>query len=505
MKRILHLHKDDQIAVAVGSFEAGELLTPFEYRCSQAIPSGHKVAVKPIASGEEVRRLGQVIGRATSDIAIGKWVHEMNLGYETSHARAAIGSRVRNQPSALQTDIPVFQGYRRANGKVGTRNYIGVIAMVNCSSLVTRKIAQHFSPQLLEQFPGVDGVVPLTHQSGCSLSIVSTSMNMLRRTIGGYAQHPNFFGILLVSLGCEDNQIDALLEDQELTSGTILRTMSIQDEGGTRSSIAHGIDQVDAMLKSASQATRSPIPASELIVGLQCGGSDGMSGLTANPALGAAVDRLVSYGGTAILAETPEIHGAENFLLERAVSQAVGEKLLGLLDWWEDYTKRESSGFDGNATPGNRAGGLTTILEKSLGAVAKGGTTNLVDVIEYAEPVKERGLIFMDSPGYDPTSATGQVASGANLIAFTTGRGSCFGCRPSPSIKLASNTAMFEKMQEDMDINCGVVLDGDVDIDAMGQRIFDVMLATASGAQTKSELLGYGEDEFAPWHINAWL
>jgi altronate hydrolase len=330
-------------------------------------------------------------------------------------------------------------------------------------------------------------------------------MDMLRRTIGGYAQHPNFFGILLVSLGCEDNQIDALLEDQELTSGTILRTMSIQDEGGTRSSIAHGIDQVDAMLKSASQATRSPIPASELIVGLQCGGSDGMSGLTANPALGAAVDRLVSYGGTAILAETPEIHGAENFLLERAVSQAVGEKLLGLLDWWEDYTKRESSGFDGNATPGNRAGGLTTILEKSLGAVAKGGTTNLVDVIEYAEPVKERGLIFMDSPGYDPTSATGQVASGANLIAFTTGRGSCFGCRPSPSIKLASNTAMFEKMQEDMDINCGVVLDGDVDIDAMGQKIFDVMLATASGAQTKSELLGYGEDEFAPWHINAWL
>jgi altronate hydrolase len=505
MQRILHLHKDDQIAVAVGDFEVGDKLYPFALHCSDQIPSGHKVAIKQIAAGEEVCRLGQVIGRATSEIAAGQWVHEINLGYEPSHASAEIGSRVRNLPSISPTEVPAFQGYRRANGKVGTRNYLGVIAMVNCASLVTRKIAQHFGPDILKRFPGVDGVVPLTHTSGCSVSIGSTSMDMLRRTIGGYARHPNFAGILLVSLGCEDNQIDALLEDQQLTSGNLLHSISIQDEGGTRSAIARGIAEVEAMLETAAQGNRSPIPASELIVGLQCGGSDGMSGLTANPALGAAVDRLIAYGGTAILAETPEIHGAENLLLERAVNQAVGEKLLGLLDWWQDYTKREPNRFDGNASPGNRAGGLTTILEKSLGAVAKGGTTNLVDVIEYADPVTERGLIFMDSPGYDPVSATGQVASGANLIAFTTGRGSCFGCRPSPSIKLASNTPMFERMREDMDINCGVVLDGDVDIDEMGQQIFDLMLATASGAQTQSEILGYGEDEFAPWHINAWL
>jgi len=259
------------------------------------------------------------------------------------------------------------------------------------------------------------------------------------------------------------------------------------------------------MLERAAQAKREPVPVSEIIVGLQCGGSDSFSGISANPALGAAVDRLVASGGTAILAETPEIYGAENLLLERAVTQEVGEKLLGLLDWWEGYTRNEPQGFDNNPSPGNKAGGLTTILEKSLGAVAKGGTTNLTDVIGYAQPLITRGLVFMDSPGFDPMSATGQVASGANLIAFTTGRGSCFGCRPSPSIKLATNTAMFRRMEEDMDINCGAILDDEASIDEMGELVFREMIATASGKPTKSELLGYGEDEFAPWHVNAWL
>jgi altronate hydrolase len=285
----------------------------------------------------------------------------------------------------------------------------------------------------------------------------------------------------------------------------MLRTLSIQETGGTSASIAAGINEVAEMIAIAAKAERGPVPASELVVGLQCGGSDGLSGLTANPALGAAVDRLVACGGTAILSETPEIHGAENLLLERAVSRAVGERLIALLDWWQDYTRREPHGFDGNASPGNREGGLTTILEKSLGAVAKGGSTNLVDVINYAEPVSSKGLVFMDSPGFDPVSATGQVASGANLIAFTTGRGSCFGCRPSPSIKLASNTPIYERMREDMDFNCGTVLDGEESLEAMGERIFQLMLESASGKATKSELLGYGEDEFAPWHINAWL
>jgi altronate hydrolase len=311
--------------------------------------------------------------------------------------------------------------------------------------------------------------------------------------------------VLLVGLGCEDNQIDQLVEEENLELGDGLAKLVMQETGGTRSSVARGIEIVEAMLERAAKARRRPIPASELMVGLQCGGSDSFSGITANPALGAAVDRLVACGGTAILAETPEIYGAENLLLERAVSPEVGQRLIGLLDWWEDYTRNEPQGFDNNPSPGNKAGGLTTILEKSLGAVAKGGSTNLVEVYGYGQPVEKRGLVFMDSPGFDPMSATGQVAGGANLIAFTTGRGSCFGCRPAPSIKLATNTAMYARMEEDMDINCGAILDGEKSIEEMGEEIFQAMLATASGRPTKSELLGYGEDEFAPWHVNAWL
>ncbi|MEP3436864.1 MAG: altronate dehydratase family protein [Hoeflea sp.] len=506
MKRLLHMHKDDQIAIAVDGLEAGEALPNFEVVACDRVPPGHKIAIAAIAKGSEVRRLGQVIGRATADIAAGQWLHEHNLGYEPSHAARDIGSRLHNTRFLPREQVPVFQGYRRSDGKVGTRNFIGVIASVNCSSLVTRRIADHYNALgALDAYPGCDGVVALTHKSGCSVSDGSTSMDMLRRTLGGYIRHPNFAGLLIVGLGCEDNQIDDMLADQNLVPGPMLRTLSIQDAGGTRAAITAGISQVSEMVAEAAKATRSAVPASELVIGLQCGGSDGLSGLTANPALGAAVDRLVACGGTAILAETPEIHGAENLLLERAVNREVGERLIGLLDWWQDYTKREPHGFDGNASPGNREGGLTTILEKSLGAVAKGGTTNLVDVINYAEPAEKPGLIFMDSPGFDPVSATGQVASGATLVAFTTGRGSCFGCRPSPSIKLASNTPIFERMRDDMDFDCGTVLDGTETIEEMGERIFQLMLATASGAATQSEILGYGEDEFAPWHINAWL
>jgi altronate hydrolase len=345
----------------------------------------------------------------------------------------------------------------------------------------------------------------LTHKSGCSVSDGSKSMDMLRRTLGGYARHPNFAGVLIVGLGCEDNQIDLLLDDQSLAEGPMLRTLVMQDLGGTRASVKAGIEAVEAMLPQAAAVKRAPLPASELVVGLQCGGSDSFSGISANPALGAAVDRLVAAGGTAILAETPEIYGAENLLLERAVSSTVGEKLIGLLKWWEDYTRGEPDGLDDNKSPGNAAGGLTTILEKSLGAVAKGGSTNLVDVIGYGEPVREKGLVFMDSPGFDPMSATGQVASGANLICFTTGRGSCFGCRPAPSLKLATNSAMYRRMEDDMDLDCGTILDGTASVDEVGGEIFEAMLATASGRPTKSELLGYGEDEFAPWHVNAWL
>jgi len=328
-------------------------------------------------------------------------------------------------------------------------------------------------------------------------------MQLLRRTLGGYARHANFAGVLMIGLGCEANQISALLGAESLEEGPLLRTFSIQDTGGTAKTIAYGIRLIEEMLPLANDARREEVPASHITVGLQCGGSDGYSGITANPALGAAVDLLVRHGGTAILSETPEIYGAEHLLTRRAVSPAIGEKLVARIRWWEAYTAREKGEMNNNPSPGNKAGGLTTILEKSLGAVAKGGTTNLVDVYEYAEPVTAKGFVYMDTPGYDPVSATGQVAGGANMIVFTTGRGSAYGCAPSPSLKLSTNTALWTRQEEDIDLNCGEIVDGSASVQELGERLFRMMLETASGSRTKSEQHGYGQNEFIPWYLGA--
>ena len=499
---LLRLSPADQVAVALSAIASGTPLSPFSSAtASNDIPAGHKVALSPIAEGAEVFRLGQPIGLAARAIAAGEHVHIHNLSYPGSLADPKI--TVTRRASPTQKEIPTFLGFRRADGRVGTRNYVGVLTTVNCSARVAKLIAGHFNgPQAGGK---VDGVVALTHSSGCSVSDGSPSMDMLRRTIAGYARNPNFAGVLIVGLGCEDNQIDLLCAQEGLELDGRVRSLGIQDTGGTTRTIQAGIAIVEQLIAEASLARREAVPVSELIVGLQCGGSDSFSGLTANPALGAAVDILVGYGGTAILSETTEIYGAENLLLQRVANEEVGRKLIGLLDWWKGYTAKEPKGFDNNPSPGNKAGGLTTILEKSLGAVAKGGSTTLMEVYRYAERVAEKGLVFMDSPGYDPVSATGQVAGGANLICFTTGRGSCFGCRPSPSLKLATNSALFAHMEDDMDINCGVILDQGTSIEEMGREIFARMVRTASGEPTKSEILGYGDDEFAPWHINAWL
>ena len=335
------------------------------------------------------------------------------------------------------------------------------------------------------------------------MDVQGESMQVLRRTLGGYARHANFAGVLIVGLGCEANQINALLGAESLKEGPLLRTFSIQDTGGTGKSIARGVEMIREMLPHANQVTRESVSASHLVLGLQCGGSDGYSGITANPALGAAVDRLVRHGGTAILSETPEIYGAEHLLTRRAVSQEVADKLISRIKWWEEYTARNNGEMNNNPSPGNKAGGLTTILEKSLGAVAKGGTTNLVAVYEYAEPVTARGFVYMDTPGYDPVSATGQVAGGANMICFTTGRGSAYGCAPSPSLKLATNTALWNRQEEDIDINCGEIVDGAASVDEIGERFFRMILDTASGKKSKSELHGYGQNEFVPWYLGA--
>lgn len=501
----IRLHPADDVVIARQQLVGGTKLIDDNVTVVGLVPPGHKVATRAIAKGAPVRRYNQIIGFASRDIAPGEHVHLNNLQMGTFDRDYAFG--VDAKPTQYVTPRATFMGIVRADGpnagRIATRNYLGILSTVNCSATVARGIAGHFTRERLAAFPNVDGVVALTHGSGCGMDTHGEGMALLRRTLGGYARHANFAGVLMVGLGCEANQISALLGAQELQEGPLLRTYSIQDTGGTAKSIARGVAMIDEMLPHANQVTRQPVPASHITVGLQCGGSDGYSGITANPALGAAVDLLVRHGGTAILSETPEIYGAEHLLTRRAVSRAVGEKLVSRIKWWEDYTAREKGEMNNNPSPGNKAGGLTTILEKSLGAVAKGGTTNLVDVYEYAQPVTAKGFVYMDTPGYDPVSATGQVAGGANMIVFTTGRGSAYGCAPSPSLKLSTNTPLWVKQEEDIDLNCGEIADGTMSIDESGERLFRLMLETASGQRTKSERHGYGQSEFVPWYLGA--
>ena len=497
----IRLHPNDDVVIARSQLVGGTRLMDEDVAVTGLVPPGHKVATRAIARGQPVKRYNQVIGFASRDIAPGEHVHLHNLAMGAFDRDYAFGADAH--PTAFVDAPATFEGIVRPDGRVATRNYLGILSTVNCSATVARGIADHFTRERLAAYPNVDGVVALTHGSGCGMDTQGEGMRLLRRTLGGYAKHANFAGVLMVGLGCEANQISALLGAESLQEGPLLRTFSIQDTGGTAKTIAHGIKLIEEMLPHADQVARQTVPALHITVGLQCGGSDGYSGITANPALGAAVDLLVRHGGTAILSETPEIYGAEHLLTRRAVSREVGEKLIERIRWWEAYTAREKGEMNNNPSPGNKAGGLTTILEKSLGAVAKGGTTNLVAVYEYAEPVAARGFVYMDTPGYDPVSATGQVAGGANMIVFTTGRGSAYGCAPAPSLKLATNTALWNRQEEDIDLNCGEIVDGTATVQELGERLFRTMLETVSGRRSKSELHGYGQSEFIPWYLGA--
>ena len=501
----IRLHPADDVVIARSQLVGGTTLIDENVVVAGLVPPGHKVATRALRAGAPVRRYNQIIGFASRDIAPGEHVHLHNLAMGAFDRDYAFG--VDAKPTARIEPAATFMGIVRRDGtnvgKVATRNYIGILSTVNCSATVARGIDDHFTRERLAAFTNVDGVVALTHGSGCGMDTQGEGMRILRRTLGGYAKHANFAGVLVVGLGCEANQIGALLGAEGLREGPLLQTFSIQDTGGTAKTIARGIAMIGEMLPHANAIVREPVPASHLTIGLQCGGSDGYSGITANPALGAAVDLLVRHGGTAILSETPEIYGAEHLLTRRAVSREVGEKLIERIRWWEDYTRRERGEMNNNPSPGNKAGGLTTILEKSLGAVAKGGTTNLVAVYEYAEPVTAKGFVYMDTPGYDPVSATGQVAGGANMIVFTTGRGSAYGCAPAPSLKLATNTPLWVRQEEDIDLNCGQIVDGDATVAGIGERLFGMILDTASGTRTKSEHHGYGQSEFVPWYLGA--
>ncbi len=497
---IIRLHAIDNLVIALTDLPKGATPAGLGVMLPGAVPRGHKIAACAIAKGETVLRYGQSIGQATEDIPAGGHIHSHNLGMGPHSTDYAIGQHATPLPPLAER---TFMGYHRSDGQVGTRNYIGILTSVNCSGSVARFIAEAAEKDpVLSSMPNVDGFVPIVHNSGCGMSGVNEGYDTLMRTLKGYARNANFGGILLVGLGCEVMQVPDLVGQGRLRPDGNFRYMTIQGTGGTRATIAKGLEVLREMAEVASKLARAPAPVSKLTIGLQCGGSDGYSGITANPALGVASDLLVRMGGTTILSETPEIYGAEHLLTRRAVSTEVGEKLIERIKWWEHYTALNGGEMDNNPSPGNKRGGLTTILEKSLGAVAKGGTAPLSGVYKFAEPITTPGFVYMDSPGYDPCSVTGQIASGATMIVFTTGRGSVSGYKPSPCIKLATNNEMYQRMAEDMDINCGDIIDG-VSIEAKGAEILEKIIAVASGEKTLSEELGFGGAEFVPWQLGA--
>lgn len=502
----LCLDSQDNIVVARRPVREGEFYASFSGHIPALarIDMGHKMAIRSISIGEAILKFGQPIGFATQAIRPGDWVHTHNVGLGTLEQTYEYCTAVN--PVPLPTGQRTFQGFRRPDGRAATRNYIGIISTVNCSATSSKYIANAFDQSILADYPNIDGVVALAHKGGCAFEYGGQDHRILARTLAGFAEHANIAAYLIVGLGCETAQASFLAEEHHLVQFNVdsevakkPMIMNIQDQGGVAKTVKRGIETLKELLPAANNVQRVSIPVSEIILGTECGGSDGNSGVTANPAVGIASDLLVSHGATSILAEVPEIYGGEHLLTRRAVSRAVADKLLERIHWWENYAKLFGAQIDNNPSVGNKKGGLTTIFEKSLGAIAKGGSTPLRAVYEFAEKVREKGFVVMDTPGYDPPSVTGMVAGGANMVVFTTGRGSCFGCKPVPTIKIATNTPMYNRMIDDMDLNAGTILDGTGTVESVGQEIFEKIISVASGEKTKSEAQNIGDEEFCPW------
>jgi altronate hydrolase len=504
----VHLHPRDDVAIAKVALQVGtglSLGTGEQVTVRDFIPSGHKVALHQTAAGEAVHRYGQVIGFANRTILAGEHVHTHNLSVHGFEREYVFGAEAQPVAVVPEGERRTFLGYRRPGARAGTRNYVAVISSVNCSAHVTRQIAYHFTAERLAAWPNVDGVIAIAHTLGCGVRVNGPDYVLLQRCLAGIARHANVGAYVLVGLGCEVNYIPDLVKNYSLDSGVhSVPSLTIQEAGGIRKTIQAGIAAVEDLLPAANATPRTPQPISELMLAVKCGGSDGWSGVTANPVVGSVADEVVRQGGTIVLAETPEIYGAEHLLARRAINAAVGAKLIAQVRWWEQHARRLGAELDDNPSTGNKAGGLTTIYEKALGAVAKGGNTPLMDVYDYAEPVTAHGLAFMNSPGYDPVAVTGQVAGGCNLVLFTTGRGSVFGFKPAPSIKICSNSATYHAMVDDMDFNAGKILEGAQVADTAAE-LLDLAIAVASGQPSKSEAQGVGEAEFNPWSLGGTL
>ena len=503
----LCLNPADHVAVAKRTLKAGVELAGDNFRVTPAkdIPAGHKIAIAEIADGAAIKKYGQVIGFARGRILPGEHVHTHNVvikEFGRDYQFCVDSTPVKYYPAEK---MRFFQGYERHGGRAGTRNYVAVISSVNCSASVSHYVADRFrNDRFKHDFQNVDGVIAFTHKGGCAMA-QDEPLLLLQRVLAGIARHPNICGYVMIGLGCEANQIQFIVKNHQLDKPIPGEQapvfLSIQSTGGIRKTVDAASAAVMKLLPVANAMRRTPQPLSKLILAENCGGSDGNSGISANPALGVASDELVRYGGTSVLAETPEIYGAEHLLTRRAATREVGEKLVSFIRWWEEHARMHNASIDNNPSWGNKEGGLTTIYEKSLGAVAKGGQAPLAAVYKYAEPIESKGFCFMDTPGYDPVSMTGLVAGGCNIGVFTTGRGSVYGCKPSPCIKVATNTALFNHMNEDMDLNAGTILDGTETLEQVGTRIFEKIVAVAGGERTKSELARIGDEEFAPWML----
>lgn len=503
--KTVRLHPDDTVAILTEPVQAGSQPLGFGLPLDHPVARGHKIALADCPEGGEIVKFGQVIGYASRAVAAGEHVHVDNCSFGAHDQNYEVGADYAKALAAIPKLEPAsFMGYRRANGQAGTRNFIAICATVNCSATVIRRAADEINRSgILGDYPNIDGVAAFAHGTGCGMDAGGEGADLLQRVLWGYATHPNVGAAVFVGLGCEVMQLARMKALYGNADDSRFFGLTIQESGGTAATIRQLVEHIKAILPEVNAVERQPIPASELKLALQCGGSDGFSGITANPALGIASDLLVGMGGTVILSETPEIYGAEQLLLRRAASNEIGDKLIARIRWWEDYTRMNKGSMDNNPSPGNKLGGLTTILEKSLGAAAKAGSTPLTDVLAYGERIETPGFVFMDTPGYDPVSATGQIAGGAQMLVFTTGRGSAFGSKPTPTIKLATNSRLYADMPDDMDLNCGDIISGGISVEDKGREILDLVLASASGQKTKSEILGLGDNEFVPWQVGA--